>query len=84
MWHNKLKIAIVNKDTDAIDSLLDNMPEFSEVSKMQEAMYLLKEVSSLAKMLQDETTISMKQIKRNINFLKSTNLDTSSTLNITS
>ena len=84
MWHNKLKIAIVNKDTDAIKNLLDGMPEFSDISKIEEAMYLLKEASALAKTLQDEVSSSMKQIKQNINFLKSANLDTSSTLDITS
>ena len=84
MWLNKLKIAITNQDTDAIDALLDNMPHFSELDKMQEAMYLLKEASSLAQKLKDETYASMKQIKKNIKFLKVTQPSSLSKLDITS
>jgi len=84
MWLNKLKIAITNQDTNSIDELLNDMPQFSELSKMQEAMYLLKEAVSLSKKLQDETLYSMKQIKKNIKFIKSTQLDKISSLDITS
>ena len=84
MWLNKFKIAIVNQDTDAIDRLLNEMPKFSDVSDMQEAKYLLKEATSLMERLKDKTKSSMKQIKQNINFLKSTQANTKSTLDIRS
>jgi len=83
MWKTKLKIAIVNKDTDTIAILLDNTPEFSDLSQAEEVMYLLKEVANLAKKLKDETSTSMKQIKQNLNFLKSTQENKASSLDIT-
>ena len=84
MWLKELKVSIANQDTDTIDKLLNDMPQFSELAKMKEAMYLLKEASALAQKLQDETSASMKQIKRNINFIKSTQVSTSTTLDISS
>ena len=82
MWLNKFKIAIASQNTDAIDKLLNKMPQFCELDQMQEAQYLLKEASSLAKTLQNETLVSMQQIKRNLKFLKSTQTNSKSTLDI--
>ena len=84
MWLNKFKIAIVSKDTEGISELLNNRPDFSDVSKMKEAMHLIKEASSLLQELKNDTSISMKQIKKNIDFLKVTQLNQSSKLDVTS
>ncbi len=43
MWLNKLQIAIIEKDTDNLDALLDNMPKFTDKKEMISAQYLLKE-----------------------------------------
>ena len=42
MWHNSLKIAIIEKNTDNIDKLLDTTPEFKDTKEIESAMYLLK------------------------------------------
>ncbi len=72
MWINKLQIAIIEKNTDELDRLLDTMPTFDSVKKMESAMYLLKEASELLHTLKDETASTMGQLKKNIDFLRST------------
>lgn len=72
MWQNKLKIAIVEKDADAIDKLMDTIPKFTDKKEIQSAMYLLKEASKLIYQLKDETSVVMAQLKKNMNFLNST------------
>lgn len=72
MWLNKLKIAIVEKNTDALDALLNDIPQLSKAEDIEQAIYLLKEASKLLYTLQDEAKISMGKIKKNIAFLRST------------
>ena len=72
MWITKLKIALAQKNVNQIEGLVDAIPKFDDVKDVKEAMYLLREASELLFTLQDETENSMKQIKRNLNFLKST------------
>ena len=82
MWLTKLKIAIIEKNPEALDSLLDDIPELSEAEDIDQAIYLLKEASELLYTLQDETKISMGKIKKNISFLRSTERKTTNKLDI--
>jgi squalene cyclase len=87
MWATKLKIAIIEKDADALDKLLNEMPAFNgldDVKEIEEAMFLLREASILAYALKDETAASMKLIKQNLLFLKATQEKPLSSLNISS
>ncbi|MEA3372131.1 MAG: hypothetical protein U9Q62_00430 [Campylobacterota bacterium] len=84
MWLTKLKIAIVEKNTDALAKLLEEMPELSDVQEMREAMYLLAEASELLHTLKDETAASMEQVQKNISFLRSTETQSSNKLDIKS
>ena len=84
MWLNKLQIAIVEKNTDLLDILLDDLPEFRDVDEMQKASYLLREASILLHTLRDDTSHQMSQIQKNLNFLNSTQAPTVSKLDIKS
>ncbi|QOP44890.1 hypothetical protein [Sulfurimonas paralvinellae] len=84
MWLNQLKIAIVQQDVDLLNKLLDDIPTFDDVDKIEEALYLLKEATQIVQGLQDETAESMKQMKKNIDFLKSTQVDKTAKFDITS
>ena len=84
MWLTSLKIAIVEKNTDSIDKLLDEIPELTDPQEIEEAVYLLREASKLLHTLKDQTSASMKQIKKNLQFLRSTDIPTSSKLDIKS
>jgi len=72
MWLNKLKIAIVQKDIDTLNTLMDNLPDLSDTREIDEALNLIASAKSLLIDLKDDTQISMIQIQKNINFLKST------------
>ncbi len=75
MWVNKLKVALIHQDTDAISKLLDTVPEFDPMHDKEEiieVLYLLREASILVHSLQDKTVATMKQIKNNLLFIEST------------
>jgi len=84
MWLNSLKIAIVEKNVEAMDKLLDEIPEFSDQQELQEAIYLSREALELLYTLKDEAALNMSKIKKNISFLKSTEVSTSKRLDIKS
>ena len=77
MWLTSLKIAIVEKNTDSLGKLLDELPELTDQEEIEQAVYLLREASKLLHTLKDETSASMKQIKKNLQFLRSTDIPTS-------
>lgn len=70
MWLRSLEIALVEKNIDAIDSLLKESVAFENVEEMQRAQYLLLEASKLIGGLKDQTASTMKQLKKNLDFLK--------------
>lgn len=72
MWLNKLEIAIVEKDAQKIQEVLDMPFDFSTVAEMKRAQYLLAEASELLHELKGATAATMKQLKKNMDFLKST------------
>ena len=83
-WLTKLKIAIVEKNTDTIGSLLDKTPDFKDTDEIKEVMYLLKEALELLYSLRDETAKCMGQLKKNTDFLNSTQPTNKNTLDISS
>jgi hypothetical protein len=72
MWLTKLKIAIVEKDVDKLSKLMDDLPKLESTEEMTEAVYLIREAAELVYTLKDNASASMKQIKKNLNFLEST------------
>ena len=82
MWLNEFKAAIVTKDTKKIDALMESMPQFKELSEMEEAFYLFQQADQLLKDLKNETSMTMKKIKDNISFLDSTHTEDTPRLNI--
>jgi hypothetical protein len=84
MWLTKLKIAIIEKNTDTLSKLMDDIPQLEGEKDIEEAIYLLREATELAHTLQDKASASMKQIKKNIGFLRSTDIPTSKRLDIRS
>ena len=85
MWLNKLKIAIVKKDADSINILLNSIEEFQndrDEKEIQEAIYLLKEASELIYSLKNETLVSMNKIKKSVDFLRSADIQSKKELDI--
>lgn len=84
MWLKELKIAIVEQNTRKIESLLKNIPNELSQEELIEGQYLLKAAKLLIEDLQEETKVSMIQVKKNINFLNATQAPHISQLNIKS
>ena len=84
MWLKKLKIAVVQKDIKSLDTLLNDIPTLKDMKEMEEALYLLQEAQRIIQILKNETTVSMSQIKKNIDFLNSTTANKTAQFDITS
>lgn len=81
MWINDLKIAIIEKNADKIDELVECMPMFDKFEDMRDSAALLKEANLLMFTLKDETAESLKKIKKTKEFLDSTQPKASSLFN---
>ncbi len=84
MWLNNLKIAIIEQDLDKLNNLMENLPALSEKKDITEAIYLLKEATSLVQGLKDKTESSMIQMQKNIRFLNSAVANKTAKFDITS
>ncbi len=82
MWLTKLKIAIIEKNTDALSALINDIPKLTNKKDIQEALYLSREALELLYTLKDETALNMSKIKKNLSFLRSTEVPTSTKLDI--
>ncbi|MDD2905982.1 MAG: hypothetical protein PHH41_01000 [Sulfurimonas sp.] len=84
MWLKGLQIAIVEKDTQKIQEALDAPFDFSTPEEMRRAQYLLAEASELLHELKDATSATMKQLRKNMDFLKVTEQKSPNKLDIRS
>ena len=84
MWLSKFKIAIIEKNTEQIDTLLEELPTFTTEDEMKEAQYLMKEAAVLLLHLKNQTQDTMQRVQKNLSFLKSTQTNGSSALDIKS
>jgi len=84
MWLNQLKIAIVQKDMKLLASLLSDIPTLEDKKEIESALYLLKEATFLVESLKNDTATSMRQIKKNIDFLNSAQANKTAKFDITS
>ena len=72
MWLKEFQIALVLKDTEKLDALMQEVPAFKEAEDIDSLLSLLKEATLLVQQLKDETQTAMIQMQKNINYLKST------------
>lgn len=84
MWIQEFKIALIEQDTQKLGTLIDADLHFDTTEEIEEAMYMIKEAQKLLNELKNETAISMKQLKKNINFLNATQSPVVNKLDITS
>jgi hypothetical protein len=68
-WLSDLKIAIINKEYNTLDSLCTAMPHFSGIEETIEAQALIKEALILVKEEKEKTGESLKKIKKQSLFL---------------
>jgi hypothetical protein len=83
-WFDKLKVAIVTKDTNQIKLLTKELPKFESVEELRKAQHLINEAYKQMLTLRDDTSSQLSKIKRSIEFIESTHLDKKQGLDITS
>lgn len=84
MWLNQLKIAIIEKNIEQIEELMQDVPHLSKAKDIDSAICLIAEAKSLVTQLRDDTQASMIQMKKNIDFLKVTQENLVSSLDVIS
>ncbi len=84
MWLKELQIAIIEKNTENLDKLLDANPKLETTKDIKKAMYLLKEAAKLLYTLKGDTAKTIKQLRKNIHFLDSTQAPSNISLDIKS
>ena len=84
MWLTKLQIAIIEKNPEAIDKLITQMPDFQEVEEMKAAASLIKEALKVVHQLKDETGETLLKLKQHRAFLNSATADKTAKPDITS
>ena len=78
MWLNQLKIAIVEKNTEKLTALMDDLPKLTAAEDVDMAVHLLDEATALVTKLRSDLGDSMVQMQKNIKFLNSTRTATPS------
>ena len=84
MWHNELKIALIEKNVEKLSSLMDNLPQLEKQEDINSALYLIEEAKKFIQGLKDSTEASMIQMQKNIKFLNSATANKTSKFDITS
>lgn len=82
MWLTNFKKAIVLKEFETLNRLIDEMPSMDTLVHMEETAYLLNHAKSLLEEEQSSTLSSLQQLKNTIDFLKATENTPSSSLNL--
>ncbi|MDD5211142.1 MAG: hypothetical protein PHV62_01895 [Sulfuricurvum sp.] len=72
MWLRNFKKAIILKEFETLNQLIDEMPAMESLSQMEEAAYLLHHAKTILESEQSATLNSIQQLKNTIDFLKST------------
>ena len=72
VWLNQLQIAIIEKNVDELESLLNSPFESDDINEMKKAQFLLLEAVKVLEELKNEAKTTMIQLKKNIDFLNST------------
>jgi len=83
MWLKQLKIAVIEQDTQKLETLLENIPTLSDPKEIEEVLYLFEEVKKLLLSKQNELQISMKKMRKHKEFLTSSTKSKTAHFNIT-
>lgn len=72
IWFTNFKKAIILKEFETLDQLINEMPVMDTLIQMEEATYLLHHAKTLLEMEQSATRSSIQQLQNTIDFLKAT------------
>jgi len=72
-WLEKFKRALIEKEYEKMESLLDNIPEFESQKDQKEALHLINEAKKAVKIEKDNTLKQMQKIQKTKKFLTQKN-----------
>ncbi len=72
IWFTNFKKAMILKEFETLDQLINEMPIMDTLIQMEEAAYLLHHAKTLLEMEQSVTRSSIQQLQNTIDFLKAT------------
>ncbi len=70
-WLDNFKIAIIEKDFESLESLLDSMPEIKKIEELKSTVALINEAKRLIAQEQKSLQSNMTKIKKSRHFLSS-------------
>jgi len=82
VWLNQFKIALIQEESEKLATLLESMPQFETLEEANEASHLLIQAYELIDTLQEETKVSMQQLKKHIDYVASTEEEPKAKLDI--
>ena len=82
IWLSDFKKAVILKEFETLNQLINDMPSMESLAQMEEAAYLLHHAKSLLELEQSATLGSLQQLKNTIDFLKATENTPASSFNL--
>ena len=83
-WNRQLKIALVEENEEAIDTLVGQLPDFDNVEQMERARELITQAKTMILQRKEAIAAQMREMETARKFLTSSKGQTASHLDITS
>jgi len=71
MWLKEFKIALIEKNTEKLALLMEDVPQLKSQKEIDSALHLIQEATAFVQALKDEAEISLVKIEKNRKFLSS-------------
>jgi len=84
VWINRFKIALIEKDIQSLEKLLEDVPDFNDLKLMKELAFLIQNAIKLLQNEKNTTAHEMHQIKKTLDFLNASASDTKNNFDIKS
>lgn len=68
-WVEEFKISLIEEDFDRLDELLDNIPEFEQLTNMKQASALIKQAKAIAEAKKAQIASQMLSLKKSKGYL---------------
>lgn len=82
IWLTNFKKAIILKEFETLEQLINEMPIMDTLIQMEEAAYLLHHAKTVLELEQTVTRSSIQQLQNTIDFLKATESTPTSSINL--
>jgi len=63
-WLDSLKLSVIERDYEKLESLLFDMPEFEDMEDLQKAINLIEEARNIVSIEKDEMLKQMQKIQK--------------------